>query len=170
MNKTIDILPISQELEDLTYTNIELLHRDIKMDYKSFATNNFNLNSIYRLDQNLDIPVDNSADLETEIRLYVFTNHALKIVKKDIPVAVFQDKEKFKVIGKRNYKNKACLVLLHLPAKNWEEFFKDNSPIDNQLVHVAIRGFEVQVDNSQGSDLSSKETETLKFSLVKKNA
>ncbi|MFA6796195.1 MAG: hypothetical protein WCR63_01265 [Bacilli bacterium] len=147
MNKKIDILPISQELEDLTYTNIEIMHLDIKGEYKNFKSKNIGVNSIYRLDQCLSVPLDADSELSSVIRLYFFTNHALKITKDGKQFAAFQSGDKFKIIGFRTYKNKACVVALHLPSEGWKEFYKDNSSIDNQLVHVAVRDFEVQVDN-----------------------
>ncbi len=168
MDKTIDILPISQELEDLTYTNIEIIHYDANSEFKSFMSKNLKLNSIYQLDRNFNIPVDSDSKLSSEVRIYVFTNHVLTINKDEKQIAAFQEKDKFKVIGLRTYKNEACIVVLHLPNENWEEFYKDNSSIDNQLVHVAIRDFEVQVDSLKDEKLAPGKSENIHYSLVTK--
>jgi hypothetical protein len=168
MDKTIDILPISQELEDLTYTNIELMHYDTNSEFKNFMSKNIKLNSIYRLDRNLNIAVDSDSKLNSEVRVYVFTNHVLTINKDEKQIAAFQEKDKFKVIGLRTYKNAACIVVLHLPNQNWEEFYKDNSSIDNQLVHVAIRDFEVQVDSLNDEKFTTTNFDKIYYSLVTK--
>jgi len=146
MNRTIDVLPISQELEDLTYTNIELLHYDTRSTFKNIMSDSIKVGSIYQLDETNKINVEIPNNLTSDVRIYVFTNHSKKEMVDKVQYSYFEKGDKFKVIGLRTYKNKACLVVLHLPNENWKEFYKDNSSIDNQLLNVAVRDFEVQCD------------------------
>ncbi|MDD4532210.1 MAG: hypothetical protein PHW22_02095 [Bacilli bacterium] len=169
MNPTIDILPISQELEDLTYTDIELFHYDIGGEYKKFMSESIKQNLIYQLDQDLSIPRSSNSALIGKIRLYIFTNHPINITNNNRHFAVFPQKERFKVIGLKTYKNNACVVVLHLPHENWEEFYKDNSSIDNQLVHVATRDFEVQIDSMENPDFAPSTDNKVLYSLAHNN-
>jgi len=172
MNRTIDVLPlpISQELEDLTYTNIELLHYDTRSTFKTIMSDSIKVGSIYQLDETNKINIDIPNTLVSDVRLYVFTNHAKKEIVDEIQYSRFEKGDKFKVIGLRTYKNKACLVVLHLPNENWKEFYKDNSSIDNQLLNVAVRDFEVQCDQAGEIKISSspRKESTIKYSVLSK--
>lgn len=170
MNRTIDVLPISQELEDLTYTNIELLHYDTRSTFKNIMSDSIKVGSIYQLDETNRINVEIPNNLTSDVRLYVFTNHSKKETVDKIQYSYFEKGDKFKVIGLRTYKNKACLVVLHLPNENWKEFYKDNSSIDNQLLNVAGRDFEVQCDQvgEIKIDSSNLNESSIKYSILSK--
>jgi len=169
MNRTIDVLPMSQELEDLTYTNIELLHYDTRSSFKDIMSDSIKVGSIYQLDEKNMINVEITNNLTSDVRLYVFTNHAKKETLDNAQYLCFEKGDKFKIIGLRTYKNKVCLVSLHLPNENWREFYKDNSSIDNQLLNVAVRDFEVQCDQADESTINSSVKKcTIKYSILSK--
>lgn len=87
------------------------------------------------------------------LRYIILSNHVEKT--NEAGTFLVNSNSHFKILSIESWKGKACIILLHLPAKNWPYFYNNMELIDDIFVNYALLEFHHQTDTNYDSSTRS---------------